>query len=76
MKTIKINERTNCKKNIGFGIMDWFLFEGYEYDTTNFKMNKKQITFSLFDKEGWIGDYSVLRSEFEEKCIVVKKKKK
>ena len=68
---IKINQRTNCKKNIGIGMMDGFLFEGFEYDTTDFKIGKKSITFSLFDEEGWIGDYSILRSDFDEKCVIL-----
>jgi hypothetical protein len=44
--TIKVNQRINCKKNVG-------------------------ITFSLFDEEGWVGDYSVKRSEFEGKCEII-----
>ena len=71
MKTFKVLKQTNCKKNFGFGIMDWVLFEEFKYDTTNFKIGKRQITFSLFDEQGWIGDYSVLRSEFEEKCVII-----
>lgn len=69
--TIKVNQRTNCKKNLGFGIIDGFLTEDLEYYFSNFTFGKKRITFSLFDEEGWVGDYSVLRSEFEEKCEII-----
>jgi len=68
---IKINQSIFCKKNYGGRIMEGILFEGYEYYTTKFKIEKKRITFSLNDEKGWIGDYSILRSEFEEKCVII-----
>lgn len=59
-----------CKKHNGIVSMDWVLFEGVEYDASEVMMKDDEVLFSLYDDQGWIGDYVVSREDFDSKCKV------
>ena len=70
--TFNVLKKTKCKKNVGFGVKAWRLFDGLDYDATDLKIGEEEVTFSLYDELGWIGDYSVSRIDFENNCLIVK----
>ena len=69
MKSFKVLKKTNCKKNFGFGIMDWVLCKGSIYTSKNLKIGKKRISFSIYYNENWVGNIFIDKKEFEEKCV-------
>jgi hypothetical protein len=69
--TILVEKTIKCIKNIGFGKQEGLLYEGFEYDLDKVRFTDYEVIFSLYDDEGWIGDYIVERNEFDKNCKII-----
>jgi hypothetical protein len=60
-----------CIRDFGFGWMTHKFTEGLDIEVTNLKLepnpNDEEMgySFELWDEEGWIGNYKVPKSEWE-----------
>jgi hypothetical protein len=52
-----------CKKNNGVGFIESILEAG-DYSITNTSVYHTIVVFSIYDEEGWLGDYIVEKDIF------------
>jgi hypothetical protein len=70
-ETYVMNKGIPCIKNHGYGWTNHELFEGLDYVVTNLSLepnpNDEEMgySFELWDEEGWIGNYKVPKSDWE-----------
>jgi hypothetical protein len=70
-ETYVMNKGIPCIKNYGWGWKKGELFEGLDYEVTNLSLepnpNDEEMgySFELWDEEGWIGNYKVPKSDWE-----------
>jgi len=67
--SIEFKKNIQCTKNIGSGFIKSTI-ECNVYETTNITAYKTCIVFSLYDVEGWIGDYIIDRDLFFDNTLI------
>ena len=66
-----------CITDFGFGWTEHGLFEGFTYDVTDLKLEPNLAvggigySFELWDEDGWIGNYKVQKSDWENGVVKI-----
>ena len=70
-ETYLMNKGIPCITNFGLGWKNHELFEGLDYEVTNLSLapdlddGEMGYSFELWDEQGWIGNYKVPKSDWE-----------